>query len=279
MTPKYLNVYLERDKFTEQTYEKEMEEIQRLAENFERTIYLEPESVGCLFEQMTPEDCICITTSADLSWQLMGLGYAVVGFETDDSEMMKAPYVLLDLEEIEYDDLLKIYQRYYDIPWHILDTSRCTIREFGMDDLDQLEEMYAVPGFTEFIEPLYAHELEREYERNYIDNIYKFYGFGMWLVFHKESGRLIGRAGIEFRDNCDENEVELGYAILPEFRGQGIATEICTAIIDYVREELAMRSIICRVNVANDKSQKFIEKLGFTVRNQVDDLYTYEYWL
>ena len=256
MKPKYLNVYLERDKFTEQTYEKEMKEIQRLAESFERTIYLDPETVSCLFEQMNPEDCVCITTSADLSWQLMRLGYAVVGFETDGSEMMKAPYVLLDLEEIE-----------------------CTIREFGMDDLDQLEEMYAVPGFTEFIEPLYAHELEREYERNYIDNIYKFYGFGMWLVFHKESGRLIGRAGIEFRDNCGENEVELGYALLPEFRGLGIATEICTAIIDYAREELAMRSIICRVNVGNEKSQKFIEKLGFTVRNKVDDLYTYECWL
>jgi RimJ/RimL family protein N-acetyltransferase len=40
-----------------------------------------------------------------------------------------------------------------------------------------------------------------------------------------------------------------------------------------------MRSIICRVNVANDKSQKFIEKLGFTLRERVDELYTYEYLL
>lgn len=130
--------------------------------------------------------------------------------------MMQANYVVLSLEQVTYRDFVRVFERYHGIPWQILETKRCRLREFCMDDLDDLFALYAKPHVTDFIEPLYAYEQERLYEETYIERIYGFYGFGMWLVFEKDSGELIGRAGLEYREPCREGEAELGYLITPE---------------------------------------------------------------
>ena len=38
--------------------------------------------------------------------------------------------------------LEKVYQRYHRIPWTILETERCVVRELSLDDLDALFELY-----------------------------------------------------------------------------------------------------------------------------------------
>lgn len=65
---------------------------------------------------------------------------------------------------------------------------------------------------TDFVEPLYDYETELEYQKAYIENMYGFYEYGMWLVFLKETGRLIGRAGLEHD--------EMGYMIAQQFQNQ-----------------------------------------------------------
>ena len=77
---------------------------------------------------------------------------------------------------------------------------------------------------TDFVEPLYDYETELEYQKAYIENMYGFYEYGMWLVLSRETGKLIGRAGLEHD--------ELGYMIAPELWNQGYATEVCRFIID-----------------------------------------------
>ena len=57
--------------------------------------------------------------------------------------------------------------------------------------------MYAEPGMTDYMEGLYEYEEELEYQKAYIENMYRFYGYGIWLVFEKKTGTLIGRAGVE----------------------------------------------------------------------------------
>lgn len=82
-----------------------------------------------------------------------------------------------------------------------------------------------------YIEPLFAREDEAEYQQAYITHMYGYYGYGMWLVFDRATGTLIGRAGLEHRDFDEQTELEMGYVIAPAWQGQGIATEICSAII------------------------------------------------
>ena len=222
-------------------------------------------------------ESICLTTSPELAKQMQGLGMAVLGFQIEKDEMLQASYVVLGLEQVTYDDFLRVFQRFHGIPWHILETKRCQIREFGMDDLDALYALYEQPHVTDFIEPLYAYAQEREYEQNYIERIYGFYGFGMWLVFEKETGRLIGRAGLEYREPCEEGEVELGYLIAPSHWHKGYATEVCQAIITYAKEELSMERIVSHVHLKNDASRHLLEKLGFSGEQKEDEwIYSYD---
>ncbi len=188
----------------------------------------------------------------------------VAGYEHDDITGLSCPHLLMDVEDVDDYVFENIYRRCRDIPWDIADTARCHIREFSMDDLDDLFELYASPGVTEYMEPLFEYEQERQYEQNYIHYIYKLYGFGMWLVFDKITGVLIGRAGIEVRESCDsENQAELGFCITPARWRQGLAYEVCSKIIQLAREEYQLSSLIARCDFKNIASRNLLEKLGF----------------
>ena len=192
LTLKNLVVYIEKEKFTPQNYARQMAYLKENTPFFQKVIFLEPGNVADLFGLEDMAATICLTTSPDMAKQIQGLGIAVLGFQAEEDEMMLANYVVLSLEQVTYRDFVCVFERHHGIPWHILETKRCRVREFGMDDLDALYALYAKPHVTDFIEPLYAYAQEREYEKNYIERIYGFYGFGMWLVFEKETGQLIG---------------------------------------------------------------------------------------
>lgn len=166
------------------------------------------------------------------------------------------------LEEVDYRFLDRVYRRHHGLPWTILETRRCVVKEFSLDYLEELFELYAGEGMTAYIEPLYPYEKEREYQKAYIENMYRFYGYGMWIVCEKETGKLIGRAGVENREELG-GELELGYAIGTPFWRRGYATEVCRAILSYVREELECDRINCLIEEGNTVSERLAEKLGF----------------
>lgn len=184
------------------------------------------------------------------------------------SSFLQADIVVEGFEEVDDIFLLRIWQRYHGIPWTILETKRCLVREFEMKDLDDLFELYEHPKMTEYMEGLYPYEEEKEYQRTYIEYMYRFFGYGMWLVFEKTTGKLIGRAGIEHREELD-GELELGYAIHPNYQRRGYATEVCNAIIDYAFTELEFEEICCLIEKENAASICFAKGLGFLLQQEI----------
>ncbi len=172
-------------------------------------------------------------------------------------------YAVESLAELDIEYLERVRRRYNHIPWDIGETDRCLIRELSLSDLPALYELYDKPGMTDFVEPLYDYETELEYQKAYIENMYGFYEYGMWLVFSKETGKLIGRAGLEHD--------ELGYMIAPELWNQGYATEVCRFIIDYARENTDFEELYCRIDERNEASVRLAKKLGFTNSGHMDD--------
>lgn len=171
-------------------------------------------------------------------------------------------------EEIDLEFLIHVYERHHGLPWTILTTERCVVREFSMDYLDDLFELYAGEGMTDYIEPLYPYEQEKEYQEAYIRNMYGFYGYGMWIVCDKENGKMIGRAGLEHREELD-GEMELGYAIGVPYQRQGYATEVCEAILKYAYKELEQTSLCCLIGEGNRISEHLAQKLGFALDGTV----------
>jgi RimJ/RimL family protein N-acetyltransferase len=179
------------------------------------------------------------------------------------------PYLIEDFDGFRAIDMENIYRRYAKIPWTILETQRLKLREITVKDVDFLYEIYKDPSISKFTNNLYEDKSEEiAYTKNYIEKVYPFYGFGMWVVIEKESGRVIGRAGFNFRD--DYAGLELGYIIGEKFQNQGYATEICKAILEYALLELQVQEIRALSHPENLASIRVCEKIGMHPDGEVE---------
>jgi RimJ/RimL family protein N-acetyltransferase len=92
-------------------------------------------------------------------------------------------------------------------------------------------------------------------------------GFGLWLVALKETGESIGMCGLIKRDQLDD--VDLGYAFLPEFWGKGYAAEAAKACLEYGWNQVGLKRIVAITDPANASSIRVLERLGFTFEKMV----------
>lgn len=241
-----------------------------------KTIYVHelPGGFPEQFSMFPAEECIFIAQNRDnLDCAIAGGMATLCYLSSEKSESyLGADMYAEGMEEIDLHFLRRVYQRHHNLPWTILETERCIVREFSMDDLDDLFELYAGEGMTDYMEPLRPYEQEREYQQAYIDNMYRFYGYGMWLVCDKVTGKLIGRAGIEHTACQGEwsEKLQLGYAIGVSYQRRGYATEVCQAMVDYARTEMEIPSLCCLIEEKNEKSIGLARKLGFLFHEMVE---------
>lgn len=202
-------------------------------------------------------------------WQKFGLEGAVLLHGGNRQEDFRGiMYALEQVEELDWEELERIYRRLHGLPWKILETDRCVVREITVEDVDRLYEIYAEPSVTKYMDNLFAdREEEKAYTQGYIRNMYGFYGYGMWIVEVKYLGRVIGRVGIE---PCGE-ENELGYVIAEPWRRLGIAKEVCRAVMKYGFEELGLDQISARVQRENQPSKGLLQNLGFQKHSETAD--------
>lgn len=193
---------------------------------------------------------------------------AVLTEENRGEDLSGIAYLLERIEELEERDYERIYRRLSGLPWEILETERCLLREVTEEDLDALYALYAEKSITRYMEDLYEDpEAERKYITDYRKYVYAFYEYGMWVIEEKESGRLIGRAGIDPHDG----KHELGYMIGVPWQRQGYAYEVCRAVLAYAWQEIeGCQEIYSRVQAENTASVRLLEKLGFEKVGSMD---------
>lgn len=123
----------------------------------------------------------------------------------------------------------------------------------------------------EFIEPLEDYETEKEKLTSYIENRYPLYGYGMWTVLDKETGKVIGRAGIEEKEINGVETTELGYMLHYLYRRNGIGLELCQAMLEYAKTILYIEEIHAVTHEGNIASKHLLEKLQFEFCGDVPD--------
>ncbi len=174
----------------------------------------------------------------------------------------KSKWIIEGANEINGMFLDRLFRRKHKIPWVIRETKRCIIREIVLEDVPLLYNIYEGEGITEFMEPLFENmEDEIAYTKAYIESMYEFYQYGMWIVEKKEGGEVIGRVGLEHREGYEE--LELGYIIGREYERKGYGREACRAAIQYAKEELECKALHCFIMEENIPSIKLCESLGF----------------
>lgn len=184
------------------------------------------------------------------------------------------PYALENIDEVTHDYLDKLILRFENKPWTILETKRCLVREITTADVDALYEIYAEKEVTAYMEDLYeSREEEIAYTQDYIANHYRFYEFGMWIIEEKNTGRILGRAGL---DMVAEKELpQLGFLIRKDMQKKSLATEVCNAILDYANKELGFPHLGATCHPKNVASIALLTKLGFMIEEKTKDALTW----
>ena len=179
-----------------------------------------------------------------------------------------ALYMTDNVCDLKAFDFNRFLLRYLRLPWEIAETERCLVREITEEDTDELYKIYADPGISRYTEGLFEdREKEREYIREYINNQYRFFEHGIWLILDRASKRAIGRAGFEYRAGFDDPE--LGYVIAAEYQRKGYAFEVCSKLLEYAAKQLGFCSINAFTVKENTASVRLLRKLGFERREEI----------
>ena len=95
------------------------------------------------------------------------------------------------------------------------------------------------------------------------------YGFGLWLLRTRDPNDFVGYAGLQHAIVENADEVELAYAIIPEYWREGFATEMSNAALRYGFETLQLEKIVAFTLPHNLASRTVMEKCGFIYQRDI----------
>lgn len=117
-----------------------------------------------------------------------------------------------------------------------------------------------------------GYSLTREESDHMLRGFLEEYGMdtylGRYLIEDRFSGELIGAAKLDKVGQA----VEIGYRVMEEFWGRGVATEIATNLIRFSQSVLKARDVIAFVNVNNTASIRVLEKAGMVNTETIEDI-------
>lgn len=111
--------------------------------------------------------------------------------------------------------------------------------------------------------------------------MYETFGYGPYRVVRKSDSASIGLCGMFRRKFLDDPD--LGYAILPGYRGEGYAIEASRQVLVIAAVQFGLPRLKALIAPSNAASIHVIEKLGFSLEKHcsIDDendtlLYNFE---
>lgn len=154
-------------------------------------------------------------------------------------------------------------------PADVLVTARLALRRLSTDDAAFVLRLVNEPSWLQFIGDKHVHTLEdaRQYLLKGPLAMYAQHGFGLYLVEIASSRIPIGMCGLIRRDALPD--VDIGFAFLPEFWGQGYARESAVAVLDYARRTLGLPRVVAVTAIDNTRSIKLLESIGFQFAGMV----------
>ena len=196
-----------------------------------------------------------------------GAAYCAYSHSANQGEDLKpADYILMEPQWVDRDSLVKIWQRQRHIPWTILETERCIVREFVTGDLEAIYGLYDDEARRFLEAPSEDQDKERKILAAYIDRVYPLCGYGHWAVLDRGTGKLIGRFGFSFPKASAPGPVpdaSFGYLLHKDRRGRGIAREVCAALLEYGFSQLGFETVGADAEAANAASVKILQSFGF----------------
>jgi RimJ/RimL family protein N-acetyltransferase len=144
-------------------------------------------------------------------------------------------------------------------------TERLVLRRWREQDREPFAHFNADPRVMEF----QLSALSRQQSDQFVDRIeahFREYGFGLYAVELRSSGRFIGFIGLQLPafDAPFALRFEIGWRLAADVWGQGLATEGGRAAVQHAFENLSLNEIVSFTAVINTRSRRVMLKLGMT---------------
>jgi [ribosomal protein S5]-alanine N-acetyltransferase len=142
-----------------------------------------------------------------------------------------------------------------------LDTARLVGEHVCDTDFGDLCAMNRNPDVMATLGGLRSDDETREYLQLNLDH-WNRYGYGLWMLRSRGGGQFVGRSALRHIHIGGRDEIEVGYALLPDFWGRGLATEVAREIVKLAFSDLEIESLVSFTLPTNAASRRVMEKAG-----------------
>src|SRR6204780_3521073 len=151
----------------------------------------------------------------------------------------------------------------------VLQTARLSLRHFDRADAPFIFELLNEPSWLQHIGDKGIKTLSdaERYIQDGPATMYARLGFGLYLVELTGSSESVGMCGLIKRDTLED--VDLGFAFLSRFWGNGYAYESAAAVMSYAKIRLGINRIAAITTPDNQASIKLLRKLGFAAERLI----------
>ena len=151
----------------------------------------------------------------------------------------------------------------------ILETDRLRLRKLSTDYAEFILRLLNEPSFIQNIGDKGVRTIDEacSYILNGPVASYETFGIGLWLVETKVSGTPMGMCGLLKRDALED--VDIGYALVPEFWSRGYALESASAVLSYASKTLGLKRVVAITDPDNQSSIRLLDKMGFEFERMI----------
>ena len=148
-------------------------------------------------------------------------------------------------------------------------TARLAFYPMSARDADGLFRMNADPEVMRYTgeAPFASVQAAEGFLRAY--DPYRQHGFGRWSLYLRDSGQYIGFCGLKRQP--ETGEVDVGYRLLRQHWGQGLATEAARHSLAMGFETFGLSTIVGRAMPDNRASLRVLQKIGLVHSHYFQD--------
>lgn len=164
----------------------------------------------------------------------------------------------------------------------MIETPRLTIVPLNLDQLRmhlankyELEQVFGLKkGYREAVEPVRSiavHFTIPRLQDPALDPLYH----TLWLSIDRDEKLFVAEA--KFKGEPDETgTVEIGYGTYPGVQRKGYMTEMVVGMVSWALQQPGVLRVVADTTADNVASQKVLEKSGFRLFDQIEDMLWWE---
>ena len=148
-----------------------------------------------------------------------------------------------------------------------LETDRLILRQFQEPDWHALHAYYGDELATTFTMGRALSQGESWRAMSSMVGHWYLRGYGPYAMVEKETNQLIGITGLWYPNDWPEPEIK--WALVPDYTGQGFASEGARAIQKMVKQRLSETPLISFIHSDNQPSRQLAEAIGCHLEKEV----------